>query len=823
MRLQSQGELSIAAALALALGLALAVAWFYRRETKRLGTPWSWLLPLLRGAAIMLALLMLAGPVLRFQKVIGTIPRIDVFVDASGSMLATDRPATDSATPANESVARLDRAWQLLAGDRGQGGWLASVRQTHHVLVHRLVEDDASLVWDSRSDLPLPESIRPSDIRGRANAAGAGEPGMLAAGGFTNLGDPIAARVLRDTGAEAGPRGAVLLLSDGQHNSGSPPELWSRRLGDSRVPVHAIGLGATSEPKDVAILGVNVPASVSAGGRVGGQVIFKDLAGEGEPLRLRIAMGDQTVWQQTLTSQQVAQRRVPFDFAVAPLIAHLAATTSESAVERSRLTLPLRVSIDPIAGQYDPANNQLDFRVSANLMRRRLLIVDSRSRWETRYLFNLFDRDPSWQVDTLITESRNSAGRIVREQTVGTFPPDAQAMAAYDAVIWGDCGPEAFSTAELERLRDFAAQGGAVVFVDGDRNGLGALAASPAGALFPAKLSDGPQLTGVRGLRPTALGAEQAALRLDGSDPTSAPLTGVATRATDAAAAGTVPGGTALTGGTATAASTWEGLQPPTKLRSVEGLPGAEVWLDAIPNDASGPKPALVTRRFGGGQVVYLAFDQTWRWRYRVADRYHNRFWNQLLEAIMQPPFEVRDQYVSLAVGSPQYTAGEAATVRAQLRDASGKPVGDVIVEAVLRDDSGVTRTVLLRGIDGDRGIYEGRTGPLAAGNHEISVRAAGYQESPAVRTSILVVAPPDRESARLSQDVDLLGSLAETSGGIYADEQDAERVWQAIAPLSDGRIETRRYPLAESFPWFFMVLGLLTAEWWFRKKAGLI
>lgn len=821
MRLQSQGELSIAAALALALGMALAVAWFYRRETKRLATPWSWLLPLLRAAAILLALLMLAGPVLRFQKVIGTIPRVDVFVDASGSMLTSDLPVSESA--ALPPASRLDRAWKLLAGDRGQGGWLASVRQTHHVLVQLLVENEATLVWDSQSDLPLPESLRPAEWQGRDSVAGAGQPAPLAAGRFTNLGDPIAARVLRDAGPETGPRGAVLLLTDGQHNSGSPPELWSQRLGDARVPVHAIGLGAAAEPKDVAILGVNVPASVSAGGRVGGQVIFKDLAGEGEPIRLRIAMGDQTVWQQTLTSEQLAQRRVPFDFAVAPLIDRLGASSPEAAVERSRLTLPLRVSIDPIAGQHDSANNQLDFRVSANLTRRRLLIVDSRSRWETRYLFNLFDRDPSWQVETLITESRYSAGRIVREQTLGTFPADAPAMAAYDAVIWGDCGPEAFSTAELERLRDFAAQGGAIVFVDGDRNGLGALAASPAGALFPVKLSGGPQVTGIRELRPTSLGAEQAALRLNGDELTDPPRNGNGALAGGRPAAGATPGGGATTGGATAEASTWQGLQPPTQLRSVEGLPGAEVWLDAISNDTSGPKPALVTRRFGGGQVVYLAFDQTWRWRYQVADRYHNRFWNQLLEAIMQPPFEVRDQYISLAVGSPQYTSGEAATVRAQLRDASGKPVGDTIVEAVLRDDAGAMQTLLLRGIDGDRGIYEGRTVPLAAGNYEVSIRAAGYQESRSVSTSILVVAPPDRESARLSQDADLLGSLAEASGGIYADEQDAERVWRAIEPLSDGRIETRRYPLAESFPWFFMLLGLLTAEWWFRKQAGLI
>jgi hypothetical protein len=294
-------------------------------------------------------------------------------------------------------------------------------------------------------------------------------------------------------------------------------------------------------------------------------------------------------------------------------------------------------------------------------------------------------------------------------------------------------------------------------------------------------------LSAPRSLRPTALGAGQAALRL-GDD-----------------------------------ASVWGTLAPPTKLRGVTGLPGSEVWLETEPMNASPPSPALVTRRFGGGQAVYLAFDQTWRWRYRVADRYHNRFWNQLLEAIMQPPFEVKDRYVSLAVGSPQYTAGDSATLRAQLRDASGKPVGGAIVEAILSGGAGGPETVLLKNVDADRGIYEGRSGPLGSGDYEISLRSAGYNESQEVKTSMLVVPPPDREASRLAQDVDLLGSLAESSGGVYADESEAQKVWDAIAPLSDGRIETRRYPLAESFPWFWMVIGLLTAEWWFRKKAGLI
>jgi len=64
---------------------------------------------------------------------------------------------------------------------------------------------------------------------------------------------------------------------------------------------------------------------------------------------------------------------------------------------------------------------------------------------------------------------------------------------------------------------------------------------------------------------------------------------------------------------------------------------------------------------------------------------------------------------------------------------------------------------------------------------------------------------------------------MAGASGGVYADASDAKAVWDAIAPLSDGKIEIKRFALAQSFFWFFAVLGLLAIEWWLRKKVGLV
>jgi len=843
-RLFFQGELSLAIAVALSAAIAIAVAWYYRRETRALPPPHSWLLPILRAAAIFVALMMLAEPVIQQKREIGTVGRVDVFVDASGSMLATDPTADATTDPDTEPTAdsaddtRLQRASALLLGKPGQTGWLQSVQQTHHVFLHLMINDDAKLIWDSRSDQPVPESLllEPANVAEGTSTAVVDvddqEPEAVqrTIGTRTNLSDPVSERVLSteqtatvaDSGdsqtqspSAASPAGqsrrAVLLLTDGQHNSGQSPQAVAQRLGDSSVPLFAIGLGSQVEPRDVAVLGIDVPPVVASSGRASGEVTIKDLAGndqsgQGQRVRVRIMMGDQTVWQQTVLSENVPIRRIPFDFAIAPL-AEKVQTQDSGGIERTRLTLPLTVAIDPIDGQYDSSNNRLDFRIAANLRKRRLLIVDSRSRWETRYIRNLFDRDPTWQVDSVFAWPSAQGGQIRRHLTEGTFPADSQTMASYDAVIWGDCGPEAFTEDDLKRLRDFANQGGAVVFIDGDRDGLRRLARSTAGTLLPVRIGADPLVTGVRALKPTVVGAGQSALRLASANPTQ--------------------GGSAadaLASDSATAdQATWAQLPPPTTVRSTDALPGSEVWLEADTGNSTPSVPVLVTRLFGGGQVVYMATDQTWRWRYRVADRYHTRFWNQLLEAIMQPPYEVRDQYIAIATGSPQYTAGQSATIRARLRDASGRPVGDSIVEAVLKDAAGNLQTVLLRSVDADRGVYEAQSPPLAEGEYDVSIRSAGYASSQAVRTSLLVVPQQDREAVRLSLDDNLLQSLTTVSGGLYADEANADAVWQAIKPLSDGTIETRRFALAQSYLWFFAVLGLLTTEWWLRKKAGLV
>ncbi len=78
------------------------------------------------------------------------------------------------------------------------------------------------------------------------------------------------------------------------------------------------------------------------------------------------------------------------------------------------MPLHLEASIQPQSGEADLSNNTRIFHVSVITKRSKLLLVDGRSRWETRYLHNMFERDPAWQVDLVLPDYRESPPKLPR-------------------------------------------------------------------------------------------------------------------------------------------------------------------------------------------------------------------------------------------------------------------------------------------------------------------------------------------------------------------------------------------------------------------------
>jgi hypothetical protein len=276
-----------------------------------------------------------------------------------------------------------------------------------------------------------------------------------------------------------------------------------------------------------------------------------------------------------------------------------------------------------------------------------------------------------------------------------------------------------------------------------------------------------------------------------------------------------------LSSGVKTNSEVWASLKPPHWLASVEPLAGGEVLVQAQLKEKE--SPAIVFRRSGAGKVLYMAFDESWRWRYRVADEYHQRYWNQVGRLIMAPPFAVADRFVSLDCGALVYAPGRNAAIRAKIRDTEGRPVTEAQAVAHIYRDGDKIASINLE-LDENDGTYRAQSGALAIGEYEVRIEVAGYPSEQMIAAGRFFVEPPKSgELTRLTCDEKLLERMAESSGGRFLWEHELSTLLDELRPLSSGRVVETETVLWQSYVWFGIVVLLLTLEWVLRKRAGLL
>ncbi|MEM8668849.1 MAG: VWA domain-containing protein [Planctomycetota bacterium] len=771
--LRFAGDLSPWLVIAVALSAAIAVTWYYLRESNRVASPYSYLLPGLRASAVTLTILILAGPVWHRTQVVGTLGRVVFAVDTSESMSINDSAESET------SPDRLQRALRLLVGEGDQVGWLEDLDESHHVDVYSFSNGEPALVWTNRDGDEVPAAIELTPDGEASDLAAA-----MQAGYAVNVDQDS-----RQNETASVQRSAMVLLSDGRDNRGRSPVDSARQLLDRGTSVYTIGMGSEDEPADIGIVDVIRPDSVASDGELAGDILLSQFGMDNESVGVRIESAGEVVWQQTVSVGSANQQKIPFRITVEPIVERIAAR-SPRGVTRSSVVMDLRAVIESRAGDSADTNNTMPFRVAASTRDRRLLILDGSSRWETRYIRNLFERDPAWAVDTVLFGPGTDMEELKRGEESGEFPDSRISIGRYDAIVLGQVPTDQMTTTDWDLVREFVSRGGGLIMLDGRFGRLRELADGELKDLIPVVFTNEPSVQ-VRALLPTRMGMEHPVMNLWGEPDQLAEF--------------------------------WESLKSPASAPKLDPQPDAEVWAEAIGIDER-RSPWMVARLYGAGRIFYLSTDQTWRWRYKVADRFHARFWNQLLSAVMQPPYSANDEFVALGTDKIEYDDGESSTIRVRLQDTDGEPVGDATVDALLIADNQVVATVPLMVDDPARGTYQGQTPALATGAYDVRVRASGFDATALqASTPIWVGTRDSMELSRVSLDANAMRQVAESGGGNYLHESSADELLKWIEPLSAGRIIESDTLVWQSFYWFWAIMLLLTVEWLLRKKAGLV
>lgn len=814
----------------------------FEYERRALSRRMGHVIMLLRGAAIAIAALILMQPVLIRYIDKKITRRVAVLVDESTSMRFVDQQwqpeeclgfATRQGLITPEKLAsvrsnQLDAATLWKDFDQTQrDAVLASCSTTRLALACEILatpDSQGNILLDklgARYDLNLFSFGRAlRDVTREDLAEGRTSPGSAGfnAAYFQSATDYTRAleSVLADIPSEQ--LAGVLFLSDGIYNADASIQPVTRRLAAQGVIVSSVLVGGSRLPFDIALADVLAPESIFLGDKVKFQATLKATGAIGKRVKLTLSSGDAMLDEVEVDiSSDDWQRELR--------LTHEPLTNGVMRYE---------VKVDTLPGELFADNNLWYADVAVSDDRINVLLVDSAPRWEFRYLRNLFfGRDKSvhlqsWLVhpDTLGNVAGAplpdaSAARKFGDAESGGWPKDEEAWRAFDVIVLGDIEPSVLTPEIQERIRVCVADRGALLVLIGGPNSMPH--AFPADSII-AKLAPFtvraapdywvPPEQGFK-LELTAVGQSHPVMVQSGSMLENEEL--------------------------------WKSQEEFHWRLPVTAKPGAEVLAiavsegdqqDKVLTDARDAvahleermqyrnrRALIATQRFGRGKVLGLAFDRTWRLRYRIGDTRHHRFWGQVMRWGLGERLRAGTEKFRAGTDRLVYSPEDPVTVMARLLDESYVGIEDAELRALIScKDQGVESEITLQPREGANGFYEAMLPPFPRGGaYTLQVIRKDIVAQPSVETAFLVTeSRRPVEMGVVQVQSETLQALAKGTGGMLTrpgNEMDL------IASFGEGKgvVQERLEYALWNNPWVLLLLALLlTTEWILRKRGGL-
>jgi hypothetical protein len=572
----------------------------------------------------------------------------------------------------------------------------------------------------------------------------------------------------------------IVLISDGDWNEGQPPVHAAARLRLKGVPVFAVPVGSPSRLPDVELLSLDAPTFGVAGKAVRipftiesslprdylATVVLRTSEGDEVTKEVRIAaMGrtsDWLVWRPKATGDFTVTLDVPRH-------------RDETLLDNNRLTAPISIREEKL----------------------RVLVVESLPRWEYRYLRNALSRDPGVEVSCLLFHPGLSKVGGGSKDYIKQFPAGLDELARFDVVFLGDVGlDDGHLTVEQCRLLKglVERQASGLVFLPGWQGRQMSLLSTELADLLPVMLEE-TQPGGWGSRTPVHFELSEAGRR------------SLLTRLADT---------------------------PEENVEVWEGLPGFQWYAPVVRAKAGsevlcfhkdvanehGRLPLLVTRTYGAGKVLFMGTDGAWRWRKGVEDKYHYRFWGQVVRWMAYQRNMAKGETMRLYYSPEQPQPRQTVTLNANVMERNGEPLQNGDVTARIVAPSGKAETVRLTSAGDEWGAFSGRFTAEEPGKHQVTLSCK--QTGATLATSLFVQGVAVERVGRPARP-EVLEEIARVTHGKLIPVDRLEQVVGLLAELPDPPPSIRRVPLWSHPLLAGLIVVLLGAFWVARKAAGLI
>ena len=275
----------------------------------------------------------------------------------------------------------------------------------------------------------------------------------------------------------------------------------------------------------------------------------------------------------------------------------------------------------------------------------------------------------------------------------------------------------------------------------------------------------------------------------------------------------------------------WEGLPRLPWVLAGRAKPGATVL--ATPPDTS--LAVIAAQAYGLGRVLWVGTDGTWRWRHRVGDAYHHKFWGQAVRWASSGRLAAGDANVRFGPVRPQVAEGEGARIQARVAASlTGLPPDLLVAARIFAAGSPrgeAVAVVPLRPVAGQPRLFEATAPPLPRGSYLIRLdvpQLAEVLHLPPSSAGSPLQAPLEVTPRETSERVELAASrapldvLARATGGRVLADHEAEQLPPLLHARTRETVRTARTPLWDGPGALLLFFAILTVEWVVRKRVGL-
>jgi hypothetical protein len=790
------------------LCVAFTCAAYLRERAAAAGRPRVLVPALLRCSAFLLALFVLLSQLrLSFDR--EGWPEVAIVLDVSASMAKADEYKDPTVRAKAEELA----------------GGASNLSQTSRLKLAQLLLARKDFDWLEKLLHEKQVKVRVYSVAEEATAlAGIEEDDQLAAareaieklkpeGDASHLGDGVEAVLKAYRGSSLA---ALIMFTDGVNTAGDDLPKAARAAAIDGVPLYLIGVGDTWETPDLSLADLQAEDVVGRGDRIAFEARLT-ARGKVPPGPVVVSLKEKLSNGRVEERSKVSVTPDPNGNPVTVQVGH----TPDEVGEKTYI-----LSVPPVPGETNTRNNQIERTVLVTDSRKiRALLVEGYPRYDFRFIKTMLERESdksvggkSVELQVVLLDSSKGWADTDRSAFRGEFPTRTE-LFGYDVVILGDVDPKALGgarAAAVQRdLADFVREkGGGLLFLSGEHGTPAAYADTPLADVLPVAPGDAPP----------ARNSEEQPLTEE-FQPKLTP-------------AGRLHPLFRFSGDEAESLRVWNRLRPLmwyAKGYKRKPLTSVLAVHPTKPAEGGAPgenHPLVIQQYAGAGPVLFVGFDDTWRWRFRNDEEHFDRFWMQALRVLSRS--RVRRPEVRVAPKT-EFRRDERVLVQVRFPIEAPTPPGDTpvrvqVTRSPLPKPDGTpgagptdANVLALQRVPGPTILYEAALPRAPDGEYRFELTDPEVPGSRPWATARVLPPMNERERVELNR-ADLAAAATVSGGGSYT-LANATDVFGELKNLT-------RVPLNQPCPpvpvWnqplvYLLVLLLLTAEWLLRKRERLL